>query len=232
MDGLPRSLLSIALAATLVLGACAGDADDDATPEGTATTTTTVAAEKDATVASFEVPAGSHPHDVWARADGTVWYTAQGSGELGLLDPETGKVKEIALGAGSRPHGVIEGPDGAAWITDSGLNAMVRVDPKDEAVTRYPLPAGRPGVNLNTAAFAPDGTLWTSQSTSQEGWLQKVDADTGAVLAKYMVAAGIEDLAFDAAGFLWSVSEAGSQRWSNWPTYFPVIFRIDPTKLR
>jgi sugar lactone lactonase YvrE len=82
------------------------------------------------------------------------------------------------------------------------------------------------------AGFAPDGTLWTSQSTSQEGWLQKVDPDTGDVLAKFMVAAGIEDLAFDADGFLWSVSEAGSRRWSNWSTYFPVIFRMDPTKLR
>src|SRR6188472_2028543 len=31
----------------------------------------------------FLVPAGSNPHDVAPAADGTVWYTAQGSGELG-----------------------------------------------------------------------------------------------------------------------------------------------------
>ncbi|HXV88534.1 MAG TPA: hypothetical protein VD710_05495, partial [Nitrososphaeraceae archaeon] len=35
----------------------------------------------------FSVPAGSHPHDVAPAKNGSVWYTAQRSGELGLLDP-------------------------------------------------------------------------------------------------------------------------------------------------
>ena len=32
----------------------------------------------------FDVPAGSHPHDVAPAADGGVWYTAQGSGDARL----------------------------------------------------------------------------------------------------------------------------------------------------
>ena len=44
--------------------------------------------------------------------------------------------------------------------------------------------------------------------------------------------AGIEDLSFDAAGQMWSLSEAGSRRWLGWETFFPVIFRIDPKRLR
>ena len=103
---------------------------------------------------------GSRPHDVAPAADGAVWYTAQGTGRLGRLDPATGGVTEIDLGAGSRPHGVIVGPDGAPWITDSGRNAIVRVDPVTEEVTSYPLPSSHPSANLNTAVFAPDGTLW------------------------------------------------------------------------
>ena len=35
----------------------------------------------------FVVPSGSQPHDVAPAPDGTVWYTAQGSGQLGRLDP-------------------------------------------------------------------------------------------------------------------------------------------------
>jgi virginiamycin B lyase len=164
----------VLLLAVLLAGACAGD--DDATPPASTRSvdgSTTTAGERAAEVASFPVPAGSHPHDVWARADGTVWYTAQGSGQLGLLDPGTGKVREIPLGAGSAPHGVIEGPDGAAWITDGGLNAIVRVDPRTGVVKRYPLPASRANANLNTATFHPDGTLWFTGNAGVYGRLQK-----------------------------------------------------------
>src|SRR6266511_4609427 len=85
-------------------------------------------------VREYPVQAGSRPHDVAPARDGGVWYTAQGSGELGWLDAKTGKTRHIALGDGSAPHGVIVGPDGAPWITDGGLNAIVRVDPKTRRV--------------------------------------------------------------------------------------------------
>src|SRR5688572_20715215 len=88
----------------------------------------------------FPVPEGAHPHDVAPAPDGTVWYTAQGQGALGLLDPKSGEVKQIPLGENSAPHGVIVGPDGAAWVTDGGLNAIVRVDPQTHAVKAFPLP--------------------------------------------------------------------------------------------
>ncbi|HEV8229599.1 MAG TPA: hypothetical protein VGQ86_06545, partial [Candidatus Limnocylindria bacterium] len=70
----------------------------------------------------FPVGRGQGPHDVAPAPDGTVWYTAQRTGELGRLDPKTGATKMTKLGAGSAPHGVIVGPDGAPWVTDGGLN--------------------------------------------------------------------------------------------------------------
>ncbi|MEE9277113.1 MAG: lyase [Dehalococcoidia bacterium] len=129
-------------------------------------------------VDAFPVPAGSRPHDVAPAADGGVWYTAQGAGALGWLDPETGATRHIDLGAGSRPHGVIVGPDGAAWVTDGGLNAIVRVDPATGRVDVYPLPADRPNANLNTATFGGDGQLWF---TGQNGILGRLDPATGAM---------------------------------------------------
>src|SRR6185295_16632432 len=80
------------------------------------------AADPADSIQEYPVPNGSRPHDVAPAADGTVWYSAQGSGELGRLNPSTGEVRRIQLGEGSRPHGVIVGPDGAPWITDGGLN--------------------------------------------------------------------------------------------------------------
>src|SRR3990170_5327261 len=111
-------------------------------------------------VREYPVPAGSRPHDVAPARDGGVWYTAQGSGELGWLDPKTGRTRHVALGDGSSPHGVIVGPDGAPWITDSGLNAIVRVDSKTDEVRTYPLPASSGYANLNTATFDRRGILW------------------------------------------------------------------------
>jgi virginiamycin B lyase len=123
------------------------------------------------------VPSGEHPHDVAPAPDGAVWYTAQRSGELGRLDPATGKTLQVKLGPGSAPHGVIVGPDGAPWVTDSGLNAIVRVDPQTQAVQRFPLPQGR-GANLNTATFDKNGRLWF---TGQSGVYGRLDPKAGKI---------------------------------------------------
>ena len=124
----------------------------------------------------FDLPEGAGPHDVAPAADGTVWYTAQRQGALGILDPRTGDVKHVPLGRGSAPHGVIAGPDGAAWITDSGLNAIVRYDPTREAIKAWPLPKETGYVNLNTAAFDGAGVLWF---TGQGGVYGRLDPATG-----------------------------------------------------
>jgi virginiamycin B lyase len=129
-------------------------------------------------VREYPVPAGSHPHDVAPARDGGVWYTAQGSGALGWLNPKTRRVRHTRLGSGSAPHGVIVGPDGAPWITDGGLNAIVRVDPRTRKVRRFPLPAGNAYANLNTATFDRRGVLWF---TGQDGVYGRVDPKTGRV---------------------------------------------------
>jgi virginiamycin B lyase len=146
--------------------------------ETTAAASATPAGSQAATlsVTEFPVPAGSHPHDVAPARDGGIWYTAQGAGKLGWLDPATGKVEEIPLGAGSAPHGVIVGPDGAPWITDGGLNAIVRVDPATHDVRRFPLPPGTPKANLNTAAFGAGGVLWF---TGQAGYVGTLYPSSG-----------------------------------------------------
>ena len=125
----------------------------------------------------FEVSRGSHPHDV-AAAPGSgapVYYTAQRTGKLGILDPKSGKYEEIALGARSAPHGVIVGPDGAPWITDGGQNAIVRVDPKTREVKVWALPADTGYANLNTLTFDKKGRVWF---TGQGGYYGRLDPAT------------------------------------------------------
>ncbi len=113
----------------------------------------------------FEVQAGDHPHDVAPAPDGSVWYTGQGVGVLGRLDPKSGQVERIRLGEGSAPHGVIVGPDGAAWVTDSGLNAILRVDPTTKEVKTWPYYVslagsflGKPDLETGETAVIEPGT--------------------------------------------------------------------------
>ena len=127
----------------------------------------------------YDVVRGAHPHDVAAAPapGGPVYYTAQSTGKLGILDPKTGKVEEIELGPRSSPHGVIVGPDGAPWITDSGQNAIVRVDPATRAVKRWPLPQATGYANLNTATFDRKGRIWFTGQTGIYGRLDPATND-------------------------------------------------------
>ena len=129
-------------------------------------------------VQEYPVPRGHGIHDVWADAapNGPVWFSAQGSGHLGILDPRSGKVAFVALGRGSSPHGVIAASDGAPWLTDGGQNAIVRVDPKTRAVKAWQLPADSGYTNLNTAIFDRDGIHWF---TGQSGIYGRLDPATG-----------------------------------------------------
>jgi len=156
----------------------------------------------------YPVPVGSHPHDVAPAPDGTVWYTAQHAGELGRLDPTTGKTSHLKLGQGSRPHGVIVGPDGAPWITDGGLNAIVRVDPKTNDVHVFPLPKDRAGANLNTATFDRRGVLWF---TGQSGIYGRLDPKVGHVqVFDAPRGAGPYGIATTPEGMVYYASLAGS----------------------
>jgi virginiamycin B lyase len=140
--------------------------------------TSNITAAPSDVIQEYPLPAGSGPHDVAPARDGGVWYTAQRSGELGHLDPATGRTRHVKLGDRSAPHGVIVGPDGAPWITDSGLNAIVRVDPATSRVQVFALPANRPRANLNTATFDRRGILWF---TGQNGIYGRLDPASGRI---------------------------------------------------
>ncbi|HUQ24076.1 MAG TPA: lyase [Burkholderiales bacterium] len=129
-------------------------------------------------VQEYAIPAGHGIHDVWADAapGGPIWFSAQRSGNLGILDPKSGKVEFVKLGTGSSPHGVIAADDGAPWLADGGQNAIVRVDPKTRAVKRWPLPADSGYTNLNTAIFDKKGVHWF---TGQSGIYGRLDPRSG-----------------------------------------------------
>ena len=163
---------------------------------------------QDATTQVYELPKGARVHDVAPAPDGTIWYTAQRQGALGILDPKTGKVRHVPLGEKSAPHGVIQGPDGAAWITDSGQNAIVRFDPKTGKIDVWKLPEEVGYANLNTGAFDGDGVHWF---TGQNGIYGRLDPKTGKIdVFKDPDGRGPYGIAATPSGDVYYVSLAGS----------------------
>lgn len=167
------------------------------------------AASSAVTMREFVVPAGSGPHDVAPAADGGVWFTAQRSGQLGWLDPRTGRTRMIRLGTGSAPHGVIVDRDGVAWVTDGGQNAIVSVDPhSNDTVTVFKLPG--PSVDLNTAVFDAGGVLWF---TGQGGYFGRLDPRAAAPAPQVFAAprgTGPYGITYSIRGGVYYASLAGS----------------------
>jgi virginiamycin B lyase len=156
----------------------------------------------------FQLPQGARVHDVAPAPDGTIWYTAQRQGALGILDPATGKIRQIPLGPGSAPHGVIQGPDGAAWITDGGQNAIVRFDPGTGKIDVWKLPEEVGYANLNTGTFDGNGIHWF---TGQNGIYGRLDPKTGKLeVFRDPEGRGPYGIAATPSGDVYYVSLAGS----------------------
>lgn len=192
----------------IALSACAFAGADSVTAKAREQTQIAASAEIGRNIRLFELPKGSRPHDVAPAPDGKIWYTAQGQGALGILDPVTGQVVQVPLGPDSAPHGVIQGPDGMAWITDGGQNAIVRYNPANGKIDRWKLPAAVGYTNLNTGAFDGQGVHWF---TGQNGIYGRVDPSTGKLdVWKDPEARGPYGIATAPDGTVWYVSLAGS----------------------
>ncbi|MGE5639699.1 MAG: lyase [Clostridia bacterium] len=136
-----------------------------------------LACRAEVSVQEYPIPGDLFAHDVWAdpAPGGPVYFSAQRGGQLGILDPKTGKVETVPLGPRSAPHGVMLDKEGSAWLTDGGQNAIVRVAAKTHAVKAWKLP-GEGYANLNTGAFDGKGRYWF---TGQSGIYGRLDPRTG-----------------------------------------------------
>lgn len=82
------------------------------------------------------------------------------------------------------------------------------------------------------AAIDSHGALWVMRSGSKLGELVKLDRRTGVVVARFAMPSGAEGISFAPDGTLWTLSEAGSQRWNDWAAFYPLAFRFDPKLLK
>jgi hypothetical protein len=98
----------------------------------------------------------------------------------------------------------------------------------DESKVAETLPSPPLGQGM---AFQGRDMIWIASSSSQVGWLHRIERATGKVLERFDTVTGIEGIDF-ADGLLWAVSEAGAKKYMHWKMHFPLVFTLDPARLR
>jgi hypothetical protein len=133
------------------------------------------------------------------------------------------------------------GGNGAIWIGDYEENRPAKIY-KFNLATIDALPDGATLTTNLAATVVPiptygqgaaigAGKLWISRSSIGWGYLDRLDAVSGRPEERYAVPAGIEGIAVDEQQRLWAVSEAGARHLPLRYPFFPLIFRLDPTRL-
>ena len=128
-------------------------------------------------VREYAVPSGTHPHDVAPARDGGVWYTAQHTGQLGWLNPKTGKSRLTAWALARRRT---ESSSARTAHRGSRTAASTRSCASTPERGRFDASRCRHSAyaNLNTATFDARGVLWF---TGQSGIYGRLDPKVGKV---------------------------------------------------
>ena len=179
-----------------------------------------------------------------------------GAGELFIADTHTlfevdlgrafsgaaPKFRVFRLGPGLKGAFAVS-DDGAIWIGDYEEIRPAKAF-KFELATLRSLPDGAVLRAATAAAVVPvpnwaqggaldgKGRLWIARSDIGWGFLDRLDPASGRLQQRYPIAAGVQGIAFDRSGQLWGVSEAGARHMPWRYPFFPVIFQLDPTRLR
>ena len=123
----------------------------------------------------WDLPNGTHPHGLVVDKHGIVFYTGNGNGTLGRLDPATGRVTEFQTRqSGSGPHTVIQAPDATLWFTEQSGDRIGRLDPATGTLREYDTRGGPYGL-----ALAKDGSVWFCELSGDR--LGRLDPATGTI---------------------------------------------------
>lgn len=108
-----------------------------------------------------------HPEGVALGVDGLL-YAGGEAGQLWVIDPVAGGAEEVA-NTGGFVQGLCLDGAGMVYACDIGRAAVLRISPRDGSVETYCQAAGgRPLQTPNWPVFDADGTLWVSDSGTDD----------------------------------------------------------------
>ena len=132
------------------------------------------------------------PHSAAFHPNGKLYFTAQQSGMLGMLDPETGELKEVDTQP--RPYGIQVAANGTLWIAYNGTNKIGAMDPETMDVRYYDIPNS--ASRVRRLGLDSKGMVWYVNSTQGKigrlnpanGEIKEWDSPSGARSAPYALA--------------------------------------------
>ena len=127
------------------------------------------------------------PHDVIVDRDGQVWYSDFGAQIVGVLDPESGKVNDIAIPVlkPEQPKGGLDlefDPDGSIWLAMMYQAGIAKIDRKTHAVTPFSFPPEWQSASTQASMVTPthadvDGKVWANNQ--EDHFNYRLDLRTG-----------------------------------------------------
>jgi YVTN family beta-propeller protein len=124
--------------------------------------------DKGASLGRIELPEGARPHGLAALPDGRLLATAEGLGELLLLDPKARRVETRIPTFQEISHMVVATPDGRrAFVANIGSGSVTAIEGR-KAIRQIPTGKGAEGI-----AMTPD---------AREVWVTNREADTVSVI--------------------------------------------------
>jgi virginiamycin B lyase len=122
----------------------------------------------------WELPPNAKPHGLLVDAKNIVWYTGNGNGTIGALDPRSGRVLEHKAPSGGDPHTLIISDDGIIWFTVQGGGRIGRLDPRSSRITEYKTSGSPYGLALDK-----QGNVWFCRFSADS--LGRLDPKTGEI---------------------------------------------------
>jgi virginiamycin B lyase len=108
------------------------------------------------TFKEWPLPEGARPHGLVVAKDGKVFYTGNGNGMIGELDPATGKVIEHRTpSGGGGPHTAVIDAAGDIWFTGQSGGYLGKLERASGRITEVPMPGGPYGLAIDKA-----GRIW------------------------------------------------------------------------
>jgi virginiamycin B lyase len=117
------------------------------------------------------------PHGLVVDEAGIVWYTGNGNGTIGRLDPKSDKVTEYKVPGGGDPHTIVIDANGKLWFTIQNGQRVGRLDRASGRIDEYPMSGNPYGLAIDR-----DGIVWVCRLAGDAlGWIDPVSGKTGSV---------------------------------------------------